>query len=136
MPWSSEASDLALDAAGAEQIFATAQRERSRREQAAIVDRADRRLAGRSLPGGADRARGHGAALTVSGDDRYVADYLYHESLVHLPEDVQRFLRRTAVLDQLSGPLCDALLGRNGRPGDAARPRGIERVPDPARPPA
>ena len=42
---------------------------------------------------------------------RYVADYLYRESLVHLPEPVQRFLRCTAVLDQLCAPLCDALLG-------------------------
>ena len=40
--------------------------------------------------------------LTISGDDRYVADYLYRESLMQLPEGVQRFLRRTAVLDQLS----------------------------------
>ena len=27
-----------------------------------------------------------GEALTVSGDDRYVADYLYRESLIQLPE--------------------------------------------------
>ena len=47
---------------------------------------------------------------TVAGDDRYVADYLYRESLEQLPEATQQFLRRTAVLDQLSGPLCDAVL--------------------------
>ena len=28
-----------------------------------------------------------GEALTISGDDRYVADYLYRESLSRLPED-------------------------------------------------
>ena len=55
-----------------------------------------------------------GDALTVSGNDRYVADYLYRESLVRLPESIQRFLRRTAVLDQLCAPLCDALLGESG----------------------
>ena len=52
--------------------------------------------------------------LAVSGDDRYVADYLYRESLSQLSEDAQRFLRRTAVLDQLCGPLCDALLMESG----------------------
>ena len=39
-----------------------------------------------------------------------MADYLYRESLSQLPESTQRFLRRTAVLDQLCAPLCDALL--------------------------
>jgi LuxR family maltose regulon positive regulatory protein len=43
-----------------------------------------------------------------------VADYLYRESLIHLPETVQRFLRYTAVLDQLCAPLCDALLQGSG----------------------
>ena len=52
--------------------------------------------------------------MTISGDDRYVADYLYRESLMQLPEDDQRFLRRTAVLDQLCAPLCDAVLGESG----------------------
>ena len=53
-------------------------------------------------------------ALTISGNDRYVADYLYRESFTRLPESVQRFLRRTAVLDQLCAALCDALLGESG----------------------
>ncbi len=33
---------------------------------------------------------------------------------MQLPESVQRFLRRTAVLDQLCAPLCDALVGESG----------------------
>ncbi len=52
--------------------------------------------------------------MAVSGDDRYVADYLYRESLMQLPASLQRFLRCTAVLDQLSAPLCDALLEESG----------------------
>ena len=59
-------------------------------------------------------ARDAAARAAISGDDRYVADYLYRESSMRLPEDDQRFLRRTAVLDQLSGPLCDAVLGDTG----------------------
>ena len=61
--------------------------------------------------------------MTVSGDDRYVADYLYRESLMQLPESLQRFLRRTAVLDQLCAPLCDAVLGESGA---QQRLRGLE----------
>ena len=37
----------------------------------------------------------NGDELTITGDDRYVADYLYRESLLQLPESTQRFLRRT-----------------------------------------
>ena len=78
--------------------------------------RAHRGLAGRPLPGGDDRAgTAPTTALTISGDDRFIADYLYRESLARQPEDVQDFLRRTSVLDQLSGPLCDAVLGGSTR---------------------
>jgi LuxR family maltose regulon positive regulatory protein len=52
-----------------------------------------------------------------------VADYLYREALMQLPESTRRFLRRTAVVDQLSGPLCDALLGE---PGGQERLRSLE----------
>ena len=90
-------------------------------ELAAAVDRADRGLAGRHLPRGADReATSDGEALTISGDDRYVADYLYRESLMQLPED-QRFLRRTAVLDQLSRAAVRRRARRARRAGAAAR---------------
>ena len=57
---------------------------------------------------------GDGEGLTVSGEDRYVTDYLYREAVMHLPPQVQRFLRCTAVLDQLCAPLCDALLAEPG----------------------
>ena len=43
-----------------------------------------------------------------------MADYLYSEALPRLSEDDQRFLRRTAVLDHLSAPLCDAVVGEPG----------------------
>ena len=57
---------------------------------------------------------GHGEGLTIYGDDRLVADYLYRESFIRLPEGIQRFLRRTAVLDQMCAPLCDAILEESG----------------------
>lgn len=45
-----------------------------------------------------------------AGDNRYIVDYLANEVLERQPPSVQDFLRRTSVLDQLSAPLCDAVL--------------------------
>ena len=49
-------------------------------------------------------------ATEFRGDDRFVADYLLSELLARLPRDELRFLTRTAVLEPMSGPLCDAIL--------------------------
>jgi LuxR family maltose regulon positive regulatory protein len=45
-----------------------------------------------------------------AGSNRYVLDYLVEEVLEHQPEGIQSFLLQTAILDRLSGPLCDAVL--------------------------
>jgi LuxR family maltose regulon positive regulatory protein len=50
---------------------------------------------------------------TFTGSDRYVMEYLITEVLQRLPEEVHDFLRKTAVLDQLTAPLCDELTGRS-----------------------
>lgn len=42
----------------------------------------------------------------------YIAEYLIAEVLEHQSMEVQEFLLRTAVLERLSGPLCDAVTGR------------------------
>jgi LuxR family transcriptional regulator, maltose regulon positive regulatory protein len=44
------------------------------------------------------------------GSNRFVVDYLVEEVVRQQPEEVQHFLLATAVLDQFSAPLCDALL--------------------------
>jgi len=44
---------------------------------------------------------------------RYVLDYLSAEVLQALDPGVQSFLRQTAILDQLSASLCDAVTGRS-----------------------
>jgi len=49
-----------------------------------------------------------------SGQDRLLADYIRSEVLSRLPADRLRFLTRTAVLEELSGPLCDTVLQRTG----------------------
>lgn len=49
-----------------------------------------------------------------AGTDRYVVDYLADEVLSRQSDDVRDFLERTAILDVLSGDLCDAVLERSG----------------------
>ena len=46
---------------------------------------------------------------SFSGSHRFVLDYLVEEVLEQQSEEIQAFLLRTSVLDQLTGPLCDAL---------------------------
>ena len=54
----------------------------------------------------------NGAGL--SGRDRFLVDYLQSVLLSGLSPTKVQFLTRTAVLDRLSGPLCDAVLGTTG----------------------
>ena len=49
---------------------------------------------------------------SFSGSHRGVLDFLAEEVLARQPEDVREFLLRTSILDALTGPLCDALTGR------------------------
>ena len=69
------------------------------------------KLAALSMKGRED-VRGFVDAFT--GDNRYVADYLVDEVLQAEPEHIRRFLLGTAILDRLSGPLCDAVMGEAG----------------------
>lgn len=48
-----------------------------------------------------------------AGDDRYIVDYLVDEVLGRQLEGIRGFLLQTAILDRLSGPLCDAVTGRD-----------------------
>jgi LuxR family maltose regulon positive regulatory protein len=73
-----------------------------------------------------DRPGATGAAA-IAGDDVFIADYFRDELLAAEPPESVRFLLRTSVLEQMSGPLCDALLDRTGsavRLADAER-RGL-----------
>ncbi len=49
-----------------------------------------------------------------TGSSRYILDYLMEEVFEQQPAEVQQFLLRTSILDQLSGPLCDAVTRRSG----------------------
>ncbi len=104
------ALDLALDVAGAEQIFATSQVPASTEVLRAVTERTEGWPVGIYLASLIARHDSDGAAM-VSGADPYVADYLQREAYLRLPAETRRFLRRTAVLEHLSAPLCDAMLG-------------------------
>src|SRR6185503_5609636 len=49
-----------------------------------------------------------------AGDDHYVVDYLAAEVLARQPDDVRDFLLQTSILENLTGPLCDAVTERGG----------------------
>jgi len=61
---------------------------------------------------GHDDAAAFVAAFT--GSHRYVLDYLAEEVLEQQNQQLRSFLLETSVLERLSGPLCDAVTGREG----------------------
>lgn len=103
------ADDLALDAAGTQQIFANVQVSVTPELAATVTEQTEGWPVGIFLAALTAR-ESQGQVQAITGEDRYVADYLYREALIQQPKAMQRFLRRTAVLGQLSGPLCEAVL--------------------------
>ena len=65
-----------------------------------------------------------GFIRAFAGDHRYIVDYLVEEVLQRQPERVRSFLLQTAILDRLSGPLCDAVTGQED---GSARLEALER---------
>jgi LuxR family maltose regulon positive regulatory protein len=47
---------------------------------------------------------------SFTGTHHFVLDYLVEEVLHQQPENIQKFLLQTSILDRLCGPLCDAVL--------------------------
>ncbi|WP_028653242.1 LuxR C-terminal-related transcriptional regulator [Nocardioides halotolerans] len=95
-----EATGLALDASDVSALEA--------RTEGWI---ASLQLAALSLRGRDDPSR---FIAGFAGDDRYVVDYLVEEVLDRQPPELRDFLLGTAVLDRLTGPLCDAVTERSG----------------------
>jgi LuxR family maltose regulon positive regulatory protein len=54
------------------------------------------------------------AGFSVTGDDRFVGDYLRSELLDRVSPAEVAFLTRTSILDRMCGGLCDAVVGRSG----------------------
>jgi len=105
------AADLDLTPAGAEELVA-----RTEGWAAGLY------LAGLSMKRHRDPAL---VLAAFDGDDRLVADYLRSEFMAGLDQPTRRFMLRTSVVDELTGPLCDAVVSS----GDsAARLRELEGV--------
>jgi LuxR family maltose regulon positive regulatory protein len=54
------------------------------------------------------------AVFSFGGDDRLVSDYLESEFLSRISRQQREFLTRTAVLERMCGPLCEAVLDGDG----------------------
>ncbi|NIV36169.1 MAG: hypothetical protein GWN58_43995, partial [Anaerolineae bacterium] len=58
---------------------------------------------------------------TFTGSHRHILDYLTEEVIDGQSEDIRTFLLQTAILDRLSGPLCDAVrFGEVKTPGSSS----------------
>jgi LuxR family transcriptional regulator, maltose regulon positive regulatory protein len=100
----------------------------SRREAESLVQATDVELCDEELTALLHRTEGWAAALflcvlamrdsgsrdvEVTGDDPYLAAYFRSECLSEITPQLWTFLRRTSILETLSGPICDAVLERD-----------------------
>jgi LuxR family maltose regulon positive regulatory protein len=110
------ASELAMDRREARALLDAAGAGLSDPEVTELLGRTEGWPVGLYLAALAHRAGGHQppAGFAFTGDDRYLADYLDAELLAQVPGDQVVFLTRTAVLERMSGPLCDAVLATRG----------------------
>ena len=54
------------------------------------------------------------AGVSFGGDDLFVSEYLESEFLARISQRQRAFLTRTAVLERMCGPLCEAVLEQDG----------------------
>ncbi len=60
------------------------------------------------------------SAVSFGGDDRLVSEYVESEFLARISRRQRMFLTRTAVLERMCGPLCEAVLELSGSAGTLA----------------
>ncbi len=79
-----------------------------------LVERTEGWAAGLQLAGLSIQGRGNLADFIASftGSHEYIVDYLVDEVLDQQPELIKCFLLETSILEHLSGPLCNAVTGR------------------------
>ena len=109
--------ELALSRREAELLLRAARLELEDDEINELVERTEGWAAGLYLTALAARAEGDEQpdVRSVTGADRYLADYFRSEYLSRLAPERLTFLRRSSVLETMSGPLCDAVLERRAR---------------------
>jgi LuxR family maltose regulon positive regulatory protein len=108
--------DLAMGADEAPELLAAAGVDLPGTDVESLVERTEGWPTGLYLAALAIRAgsQRRDVGFTFSGDDRFMADYLRAELLDRVSPDDVSFMTRTAVLDAMCGPLCDAVLGTKG----------------------
>ena len=108
--------DLAMDAGEAANLFDACGVRLEPVVVAALVEQTEGWPVGLYLAALALRSDDSAARrqLAFTGDDLLIADYLRAEVLANLPPITVSFLTRTAVLEHLCGPLCDAVLDTRG----------------------
>jgi LuxR family transcriptional regulator, maltose regulon positive regulatory protein len=119
-------ADLSLTAAEAASLLLAADVILGEREVAELHRRTEGWPVGLYLAALYLRAGGSlpGAAASFGGDDLFVSEYVESEFLERISSTQRAFLTRTAVLERMSGPLCEAVLDVPGAAailGDLAR---------------
>lgn len=111
-----DASDLAMTASEASALLRTIGIEPSPADAATAVEHTEGWPAGLYLAALSCReADDASTALnSFTGDDHVVAEYIADEFLSELSHTDLDFIVSSAVVERLSGPLCDELLGRSG----------------------
>ena len=79
-----------------------------------------------AMSAGGNHSGHSGFIAALKGSHRVFLDYLVDEVLARQPVPVQTFLRRTSVLNRLTGPLCDAIL--NGERLDGGADAMLDRI--------
>jgi LuxR family transcriptional regulator, maltose regulon positive regulatory protein len=116
--------ELAMDPAEAGSLLAAARVELADGEVAELTRRTEGWPVALYLAALSIKAEPAASGVGLSGRERFLVDYLQSELLAQLPPERVAFLTRTAVLERLSGPLCDAVLGTTG---SAEMLEGLER---------
>jgi LuxR family maltose regulon positive regulatory protein len=109
-------ADLALTRGETAALLRAAEVTVGEEDVATLHDRTEGWPVGLYLAALAIRAGGsaHTAAASFGGDDRLVSDYVESELLGRLSRRRRKFLTRAAVLERMSGPLCEAVLDHRG----------------------
>src|SRR3954447_17645995 len=106
--------DLAFTEEGARSLLRAAGADLADEEVVALAHRTEGWAAGLYLAALSRTLRRIGAGPAFPDDDRLMSDYLQTELVSRLSPRDLTFLTRTAVLDRLCGPLCDAVLEEAG----------------------
>jgi LuxR family maltose regulon positive regulatory protein len=116
------ADDLAMTRSEASALLQMAGVELSPEQVLTLVRRTEGWPAGLHLAALSLREQGGPADVEeFGGDDRFVADYAREELFSSLPAAQLEFVTRTSVLDRVSAPACNAVLGRNDSAAMLAR---------------